>query len=318
MPLPTYDLLIDPLLRILATKSEPARVGEVRDELAAQLGISPAAREIMLPSGRVRMYDNRVGWAHDRLKRAGLSASAKRGHWQITPAGSAFVEAHPLPLSADEITEIARVPQDSRLVRPEVPGTDDAHQGEGVDRAPTGQPDAAGAASPQEVMEAAFAELQDQVAADLLEQVRSVDPMFFERLVLDVLHAMGYGVARDDLRQVGQSGDGGIDGVVNLDKLGLQKVYVQAKRWQDGNSVGRPDIQAFYGALAERRATYGVFITTSGFSRPALGAAKSLSDTIVLVDGEKLVRLMMEYGIGVSTVQVFNVKRLDTDYFADE
>ena len=172
--------------------------------------------------------------------------------------------------------------------------------------------------SPQERLEEAYLEIHEQLARELLEAVREVSPAFFERLVLRVLHKMGYGVHVNDLKPVGQSGDGGIDGIIHLDPLGLQKVYIQAKRWRAGNTFGRPEIQSFYGALAERRANYGVFITASSFTASATEAARKLSDTIVLVDGDALVRLMISHNVGVSTEQVFEVKKLDSDFFADE
>lgn len=313
MSLPTYDQLIFPLLKELGQRTEPLLAREARDALALELGLAEAALAELLPSGQ-RVFDNRVGWAHDRLKRAGLSTSARRGQWQLTSAGREFLRANVKGLSEAMLRGLVGVSADSRAsgLREDAPAT------AALVVTPSGGSEAAPSVSPQERMERAFAELQDQLAADLLTQVREVHPTFFEKLVLDLLHAMGYGVSRRDLKQVGQAGDGGIDGIVDLDKLGLQKVYVQAKRWQDGNTVGRPEIQAFYGALAERRATYGVFITASAFSVPAIRAAESLSDTIVLIDGNRLVRLMIEHNVGVSSVLTLTAKRIDSDYFADE
>lgn len=313
MPIPSYDQLIFPLLQELGRNTEPVRSRDVRDALVQRMGVGVEALAELLSSGQP-VFDNRVGWAHDRLKRAGLSTSARRGHWQLTPHGREFLNRNPKGLSVEALKSLTDVAVGSRA------------SGHWPDPQPGGAPpvtdsgtsEAPEVNSPQERLEGAFGELQDQLAADLLTQVREVHPVFFEKLVLDLLHAMGYGVSRRDLKQVGQTGDGGIDGIVDLDKLGLQKVYVQAKRWQDGNTVGRPEIQAFYGALAERRATYGVFITASAFSVPAIRAAESLSDTIVLIDGKRLVRLMIEHDIGVSRVLTLTAKRIDSDYFADE
>ncbi len=310
MPLPTYDLLMFPLLQLLAEQAEPLRAPDARARLAARLALPSAERALRLPSGKQAVFDNRVGWAHDRLKRAGLSESARRGHWQITEAGRAFLAAHPQGLSDAERAVLA-------IVNRESPTNDEVHPSDATATAAPVVLAPVEARSPRERIEEAFAELQDQLAQDLLAQVRAMAPERFETLVLDLLHAMGYGVSRRHLRQVGQSGDGGIDGVVNLDKLGLQKVYVQAKRWGAGNPVGRAEVQAFYGALAERRATYGVFITSSTFTANATRAAEKLSDTIVLLDGEGLVRAMIEHDVGVSTEQLFRLKRIDSDYFGD-
>ena len=166
---------------------------------------------------------------------------------------------------------------------------------------------------PEERIDAALDELRTSVARDLLERIGSAPPAFFESLVLDVLHAAGYGTSRVDLQTVGGSGDGGVDGIISLDRLGLEKVYVQAKRWK--GAVGRPDIQAFYGALAGRRATKGVFITTSKFTREAHEFAHQV-ERIVLVDGDRLTRLMIEHGVAVSS-RTMAIPRVDTDYFED-
>jgi restriction system protein len=171
-----------------------------------------------------------------------------------------------------------------------------------------------GAVSPDDRLEAAVAELRATTSAELLETLSRVSPTFFETIVLDVLHKLGYGTSRGDLQRVGRSGDGGIDGVISLDRLGLEKVYVQAKRWQ--NSVGRPEVQGFYGALAGQRATKGVFITTSTFTAQAVDFAKSV-ERVVLVDGTKLADLMIDFEVGVSMRPV-RVPKLDTDYFEEE
>jgi restriction system protein len=168
--------------------------------------------------------------------------------------------------------------------------------------------------SPEERIDSAISELNDSLSEELLGIVLNSPPEFFERLVLDVLHAMGYGVSRADLDPTGGSGDGGIDGIITLDKLGLEKIYVQAKRWSTG-TVSRPDIQGFFGALAGKRATKGVFITTSAFSAGARDYAAQVSDSLVLVDGQQLTELMMEYGVGVTIQRTVKIGRVDSDYF---
>jgi len=175
-------------------------------------------------------------------------------------------------------------------------------------------PSISAVASPDDRLGEAIAELRRSVAAELLESLSAVSPKFFETIVLDLLHRMGYGASRADLQQVGGSGDGGIDGIISLDKLGLEKVYVQAKRWQQ--TVGRPEVQAFYGALAGQRANQGVFITTSSYTTQAVEFARSV-ERIVLVDGARLAELMIDHEVGVSSRTV-KVPKLDTDYFDEE
>ncbi len=176
------------------------------------------------------------------------------------------------------------------------------------------EPMASDKLSPEERIDAALTELNANLSQDLLDIIQSASAAFFERLVLDVLHAMGYGGSRDALVETGGTGDGGIDGIVTLDKLGLEKVYVQAKRWF-GKNVGRPDIQTFYGALAGQRARKGVFITTSDYSPDARSYAAQVSDSIVLVDGAQLTAYMIDYGVGVSIQRTIKIGRIDSDYF---
>ena len=259
----------------------------------------------MLPSRQQPIYDNRVGWAHDRLKRAGLSTSARRGFWMLTERGRKYLKAHPNPLTKEELDELTEVEKGSRL-RPKEAVLEATSQ---IESAP-----AEDRRSPDERIEAAIAELNQAVARELLELIGQSPPEFFEALVLDLLHSLGYGTSRSDVQRVGKSGDGGIDGIISLDRLGLEKVYVQAKRWQ--NNVGRPDVQGFFGALAGRRAKKGVFITTSSFSREAREFAESVSDSIVLVDGARLTALMIEHGVGV-THKPLKVPHVDSDYFED-
>lgn len=304
MAVPTYDRFIEPILRFFA-RPDGAPAREVHEAAAAALGISDDERQELLSSGSQPVYKNRAGWAHDRLKRAGLSASPRRGVWQLTDKGREYAAGHAAPLGSDEITQIAREFIDVRLRpatgSPALPAS-----------MPAPQPAVAEAvASPDDRLEQAVAELRGAVAAELLETLASVSPSFFETIVLDLLHRMGYGASRADLQRVGGAGDGGIDGVISLDKLGLEKVYVQAKRWQ--GTVGRPEIQGFYGALAGQRANKGVFITISDYTAQARDFARSV-ERIVLVDGRQLVELMMEHEVGV-TARTVRIPKIDSDYF---
>jgi restriction system protein len=307
MPVPTYDKFIEPILRHLASYPEGVPARDVHDAAAVALGLGESDRDELLPSGVQRVYKNRAGWAHDRLKRAGYSSSPRRGFWQLTDAGNAYARAHPAPLTEEAIEEIATGNEDVRL-RPSTELEPRTEMLPGLDAA------VRVSASPDDRLEAAVAELRATTTAELLESLAQVSPKFFETIVLDVLHKLGYGTSRTDLARVGRSGDGGIDGVISLDRLGLEKVYVQAKRWQ--NSVGRPEVHAFYGALAGQRATKGVFITTSTFTAQAIEFARSV-ERLVLVDGKRLADLMIDFEVGVSMRPV-RVPKLDTDYFEEE
>lgn len=301
MTVPTYDQFIEPILRFLAQQSAPVAAKDAHEAAAKALGLTLEQRQETVPSGQL-VYKNRCGWAHDRLKRSGYSVSPKHGYWQLTTEGIHYASVAPNPLPPAEVERIASESNDVRL-KPS------------VDAEPT-QPAVSpipltAVQSPDDRLDAATAEIRASVAGDVLELLRSVTPTFFEHIVLDVLHALGYGASRAALQRVGGSGDGGIDGIISLDKLGLEKVYVQAKRWQ--GSVGPGEIRAFYGSLAEMRANKGVFITTSGFSSAAANYAASV-DKIVLVDGPKLAELMLDHGVGVSVRNV-QIPKIDSDYF---
>lgn len=298
MTVPSYDQFIKPLLRFLSEHTEPVPTAIAQKACADALGISEEDRAERLPSGTQAVYRNRAGWAHDRLKRAGYSHSPKRGFWQLTDQGRTFAAANPT-LTSQQLKDLWSMTTGvaSGTAKPENDGDDPTPPTE----------------SPEERLESAVAELSESVQSELLEAIMGNSPVFFERLVLDVLHAMGYGMSRKDIAQVGKSNDGGIDGVISLDRLGLEKVYVQAKRWQ--NTVGREAIQAFYGALAGQRARKGVFITTSGYSRQAVDFANSV-EGVILIDGERLAKLMIDFEVGI-TPRLVRVPKLDLDYFEE-
>jgi len=306
MTVPTYDKFIEPILRFLASNPEGANARDVHEAAAEALGLDEGDLQVLIASGQPS-YKNRAGWAHDRLKRAGLSSSAKFGYWRLTPEGADFAKRHTSPLSPAEVEHLAIGFMNVRLKA-------------GSDAVPLDEdeiiPNAAAPSStvsPDDRLTQALKELRDTTASDLLDSLMQVSPSRFEVIVLDLLHRLGYGASRNDLQRVGGAGDAGIDGVISLDKLGLEKVYVQAKRWQ--NTVGRPDLQAFYGALAGQKAKRGVFITTSGFSSQAADFAKSV-EGVVLLDGLRLVHLMIEHEVGVSS-RLLRVPKVDTDYFED-
>jgi restriction system protein len=268
------------------------------------LGLTDEDRQQFVASGMQPLYKNRASWAHDRLKRTGLSSSPRRGIWKITLEGLTFAKEHPAPFSAELIEQLSTIKLN-------------AASGASFSEQPTFQPDsveAAALSSPDERLSLAIEELRQSAQAELLELLAVASPSFFETIVLDLLHRMGYGATMADLQRVGGSGDGGIDGVISLDKLGFEKVYVQAKRWQ-GN-VGRPELQAFYGALAGQKAKKGVFITTSMYTPQAMSFVNSV-EGIVLIDGRRLAGLMIDYELGV-TSRTVKIPKIDSDYFDEE
>ena len=306
MAFPTFDEMIEPLLRVLASAPDGLDARTAQRAVADRLNLSDADRQVTIASGQA-LFANRAGWAHDRLKRAGLSSSPRRGWWQLTERGVVFARRHTKPLNDKEIAAMAYVPRDSPRLRP-----DESDAAEPDNPVPAS---AVTASSPAELIDRAVNEIRESVTRDLLERIMNGSPAFFEMLVLDLLHAMGYGTSRDDLQRVGGSGDGGIDGIISLDRLGLEKVYVQAKRWSD--KVGSPEIQTFMGALQLQHASKGVFLTTSGFTRDARETAARARGTIVLVDGLRLAGLMIDHSVGV-TPRPVNIPRVDQDYFDEE
>ncbi len=310
MEIPTYDKFIEPILRFLASNPGGVRARDAYEHAANALNLSSEQRSELLPSGQQQVYKNRAGWAHDRLKRAGLSSSLRKGFWRLMPEGAKFAASNPRPLSEEALEHLATAFKDVTLSK--------QVESVSVESVPQVSLTAlelqtSSTESPDDRLEGAVQEIKTSVTAEILEALSNVSPEYFEAIVLDVLHGMGYGASRNDLQRVGKSGDEGIDGIISLDKLGLEKVYVQAKRWQ--SNVGRPELQAFYGALAGQHANKGVFITTSEFASTALNFASTVRG-IVLVDGRYLAQLMIEYDIGV-TSRIVRIPRLDTDYFEE-
>jgi restriction system protein len=300
--LPTYQGFMRPLLELLRDQKRPIRAREAYEQLADRLGLDESARAQMLPSGKQHTYKNRIGWASTYLRFAGLVHSPSRGNWQITEAGAAFLAGHAGPVDLEVLEALPAY----RAARAEMT-TGGSTEPEGS-TTPTAE-------TPEEQMFAAHRRIVASVGEELTKILAKVDPGFFEQLVVDLLGRMGYGTTDESRTRVGRSGDGGIDGIISLDRLGLEKVYVQAKKWSADNKVGRPDVQAFFGALAGQRATKGLFITTSSFTREAEQYAGSVSGSLVLVDGRRLVQLMIEFGLGVSTQDTLTVPKLDLDYF---
>ena len=303
MPIPDFQTLMLPLLRTY-TDGEIRPIGRVVDSLAREFKLTDEDLRQLLPSGRQATFRNRVAWARTYLSKAGLLSSPKRAHFRITPAGQAALATKPTRI---DISFLNTFPE---FVKFRTTKHEEAQAS--ALTAPLEQRE-----NPEEQIESIHAQLKLDLATEVLTRIAASPPDFFERLVVELMLKMGYGGSRQDAgRAIGRSGDGGIDGIINEDRLGLDSIYLQAKRWE--NPVGRPEIQKFAGALAEHRAKKGVFITTSSFTKEALASATKHDARIVLIDGEKLATLMIDHGLGVTLEASYEVKRIDSDYFAEE
>ncbi len=303
MNIPTYKSMIDPLLRLLASRDGPVKTAEVYAGIAEMVGLTEEDKRELLPSGMQPVYKNRIGWAQDSLKRSGLSVATRRGVWQITEKGKVFLKEHGGGVPDLLAHEIAIAFRNTPLVDI-IPSTQSNHTA-GIESDQNER-------SPEEKIEEGLQEIRASVSRQIHEYVMNATPEFFEQLVLDLLLAMGYGADRDSLQRVGGSGDGGIDGIISLDKLGLEKVYVQAKRWK--GTVGSPEVQGFVGALQLNGANKGVLITSGVVSKPAIESARRAN--VVMIDGERLAALMIEHEVGVSS-KTFRIPQLDSDYFEE-
>jgi restriction system protein len=303
MGIPDYQTIMLPLLRFLADEKEH-NIGEVVDALAEEFNLSAEECQQLLASGQQTVIRNRAGWARTYLKKAGLIASTRRGFFRITERGQSVLRANPDRIDdgfLEQFPEFVAF-RELRHERPEA-----ARQAECT---PSG-------VTPEEALDGAYQRLRMDLEAELLEQVKTASPSFFERLVVELLVRMGYGgTLRDAGQAVGKSGDGGIDGIIKEDRLGLDVIYIQAKRWE--STVGRPEIQKFAGALQGHRARKGVFITTSSFSSDAIEFASRIDSKIVLIDGAALAKYMIDHNVGVSTSRSYEVKKIDSDYFSEE
>lgn len=295
-----------PVLRRLDAGGEQ-HSSSVRDAVGAEFQLSAEDLAAMLPSGRQTTFKNRVAWALSYLKQAGLAESPRRGIYRVTPRGHEILASPPPKI---DIPYLMRFPEF-------VAFRNSGGEEEGDAPIPTKTTGEAAPLTPDEEIRRGHSRLQKALAAELLERVRQGTPKFFEELVVELLVKMGYGGSREDASSVvGGGGDEGIDGIIKEDRLGLDTIYIQAKRWKD--SIGRPEIQRFAGALQGQRARKGVFITTSSFTADARSYAASLQTTIVLIDGSQLAQLMLECGLGVTETATVKLLRLDEDYFLDE
>lgn len=303
MAVPDYQTLLLPLLE-LGSDGNEYRVGDAVEALADRFGLSEEDRRQLLASGTETLLANRVWWARTYLVKAGLLERTRPGYVRITERGRKLLAERPQRLRSADLLRFPEFREwhgGGRKRRP------DESIGVGVSEE----------VAPEELLAGAYRQLRSALAEELLSQVKSASPRFFERLVVDLLVAMGYGGSREEAgRAVGRSGDEGIDGIIAEDRLGLDLVYIQAKRWD--RPVGRPEVQGFAGALQGQRARKGIMLTTSTFTKEAREYASKIDTRIVLIDGAQLVELMIDHGVGVTTVRSYEIKRVDTDYFSGE
>lgn len=299
--IPDYQTLMRPVLQ--ATANGEVRISDIVEEIAEQFRLGPEERAELLPSGSQTVLSNRVHWARTYLKQAGLVEATKRGHIVITERGRAAL--------ADSNTPI-----DNRLLRtfPEFI----EFQGRGKSNA-SSESDGVlsqSEANPEELLRNAYESLTGSVATELIDRLRAGSPAFFERTIVSLLLAMGYGGSSEEAgRALGQSGDDGVDGVIDQDPLGVDQIYVQAKRYAENNLVGPAAIREFFGSLSLRKAQKGIFVTTSGFTKSASETAQQIGGRIVLIDGQQLGRLMVRYNVGCRDQEVLSIKRIDEDFF---
>lgn len=310
MSIPDFQSLFRPLLSYAQDGSEK-RVSDAVAALAKEFKLSDEELNALLPSRRQTVFANRVHWAKAYLKQAGAIQQARRSYFSITERGRKLLADHP---ACFDVAVLKQFPEFTRFYSAK--GSDD--QLDETASVPS-QPDTQQVdATPEEAIQLAAAQISDSLRSQLLERVGELSPAFFERLVTDLIVAMGYGGSRESVVQrLGKSGDEGIDGVVNEDPLGLDVVYIQAKRYAPDNTMGRERIQQFAGALVGQGAAKGVFVTTSSFSRGAVEYAQRVPQRIILIDGAELGRLMIQYGVGVRTERKIELKRLDIDYFEE-
>jgi len=303
MTIPDYQTIMLPLLQLMGDQQEHSKP-EAVEHLSKRFSLTEAELGQLLPSGHQRLFDNRVGWARTYLAKAGLLESTRRGRWKITQRGSDVLAENTQEI---DVKYLERFPE---FVAFRTPSREQPE-------VPAGEELSSSKRTPRELIEDGHDRLRNELVQELLSRIMKCSPEFFETMVVELLVKMGYGGSQADAgKAMGRSGDEGIDGIIKEDKLGLDAIYLQAKRWQ--NPVGRPEIHRFVGALQGQRATKGIFITTSRFSDDAKQYASSIGTKVVLIDGEELARLMIDSDVGVSTEATYEIKRVDNDYFAEE
>lgn len=303
--IPDYQSIMLPLLKLVSDGRE-YKLNDVVEVLSKEFALTAEERKELLPSGQTFVFGSRVSWARTYLKKAGLLDSPRRGVIVITPRGKDVLRDRPESI---DVSFLRRFPE---FVEFQTSTKKEETIGAGQSDNDTEQ-------TPEEMLEVSYAKLRKSLAVEVLNRVMQLPPSFFEKLVVELLVKMGYGGSLKDAgKRLGKSGDEGIDGTIKEDKLGLDIIYIQAKRWQPGSLVGRPEIQKFVGALAGQGAKKGIFITTSSFTKEARDYTPKNETKIVLIDGDQLSQLMIDHNLGVTTVNAYELKRIDSDYFGEE
>jgi restriction system protein len=311
MPVPDYQTLMRPLLAF-ASDAKEKNINDAITGIADQLELTPEERTQLLPSGKQAIFANRVHWARTYLDKAGAIKRTRRSHFEITERGRKLLADYPTQINAQALKQF---PEFIAFLTPKpndgVSESDTSSTPDGVE-IDVNEP----SVTPEEAVQHAEVQIFESLKSQLLNRIWELSPSFFERLVVDLIVAMGYGGSRSNVvQQLGKSGDEGIDGVVNEDPLGLDVVYVQAKRYAADNTIGRERIQQFAGALVGQGASKGVFVTTSSFSKGAIDYALKVPQRIILINGSELTRLMVQYDVGVRIERTVKLKRIDLDYF---
>ncbi len=306
--IPDYQTLMLPLLKLVADGQE-YKYRDLIEKLGAEFHVTDEERKELLASGNQPIFDNRVGWAKTYLKKAGLLDSPKRANFVITDLGRQTLARNLSRIDARFLRQFESFNEFINASKPE--SEDEAIEVSTIS--------IANAQTPEETFDKAYQRLRKSLASELLNKVVELSPAFFERLVIELLVKMGYGGSiKDAGKAVGRTGDEGIDGTIKEDKLGLDVIYIQAKRWKPGNVVGRPELHKFVGALAGQGAKKGIFITTSNFTKEAIDYTPRNETKIVLIDGEQLTQLMIDYNLGCAIQQIYELKKIDSDYFGEE
>jgi restriction system protein len=302
--IPDYQSIMLPLLEFISDGKEH-KMRNVTDELAIQFGVTEEEQKELLPSGAAPVFYNRTAWAKTYLKKAGLIDSPKQGVVIISKRGLDVLSQKPSSINVKFLKQFSQFVEFQTSKREEEIETENGEE--------------QSTQTPEESLETAYQKIRKSLANELLLKVVELSPAFFEKLVVELLVKMGYGGSiKDAGRAMGKSGDEGIDGTIKEDKLGLDIIYIQAKRWKPGNVVGRPELQKFVGALAGQGAKKGIFITTSNFTKEAIEYTPRNETKIVLIDGHQLAQLMIDYNLGCTPQQTYEVKKMDSDYFGEE
>ena len=309
-----YQSLMRPVMTCAAAGE--TRIGDAVEQLAEKLGLTPDERAQLLPSGKQTMFANRVHWAKTYLAKAGLVENTRRGYFRVTPRGQAALADAAATINNAYLDQFKEF-QDFKAKVNEADGATAATSPAQASAAFSTQfTNPVGTETPDEALRKAHSAITGALAADLLDRVRKATPAFFEKLIVELLLAMGYGGTSEEAgRALGQSGDDGVDGVIDQDPLGVDQIFVQAKRYADGNNIGAGAIRDFYGALSLKKAHKGIFVTTSAFSQPAIDTARGLGSRIVLIDGLQLSKLMIRYNVGCRDEDVLHLKKVDEDFF---